>query len=333
MVARGARRGARRYGAARADRRARRARRRLPRRPADARSPARPARARRRCSHSSPGSTARAGEVASLGTRLAELDRAGARRAPPRARRVRRRRIRRSTPFLSARENVELALALRGLAADEAHRARRRCARGGRPRASGRAAGRAPLRRRAPARRDRPGARRRAATLLLADEPTARLDEANALAVGALFARAAPASTARRSSARRTTRSWSSRPTRAAAALVRGRRRSAWRSTMIRTTSPGSSVCQSKSRSSRLTIPWSRRKSRIHAMSRRPERGGRRGRPGNRGSFASGSASGPRRVRRASRTRRGRWTNASAVLHEHDLARVEVVERLRRVSR
>ena len=49
--------------------------------------------------------------------------------------------------------------------------------------------------------------------IVLADEPTARLDEANALSVASLLRRARRRSTARPSSARRTTRCWPSRPT------------------------------------------------------------------------------------------------------------------------
>ncbi len=90
-------------------------------------------------------------------------------------------------PFLSARENVTLALALRGVPADEAEE-----------RAAG-ALGAVGLEEHA----ERPvellsaGQRERAAVaravavrplVVLADEPTARLDAANALAVGALFA-------------------------------------------------------------------------------------------------------------------------------------------------
>jgi len=94
------------------------------------------------------------------------------------------------TPFLSARENVEVALSLRELDAGEA---RRRALE---------ALGEVGLAERAEQRVARlsAGERQRVAvaralaagaTLLLADEPSARLDEANALAVGALFARMA----------------------------------------------------------------------------------------------------------------------------------------------
>jgi ABC-type lipoprotein export system ATPase subunit len=92
------------------------------------------------------------------------------------------------TPFLSARENVEVALALRDLSAEE-----------GRQRALD-ALSEVGLAERAEQRVGRlsAGERQRVAIaraiaseakLLLADEPTARLDEANALAVGALFGR------------------------------------------------------------------------------------------------------------------------------------------------
>lgn len=94
------------------------------------------------------------------------------------------------TPFMSARENVELGLALRGVGADDAQAA------------SLEALGRVGLTERADQRASRlsAGERQRVAiaravaagaSLLLADEPTARLDEANALGVGALFARLA----------------------------------------------------------------------------------------------------------------------------------------------
>jgi ABC-type lipoprotein export system ATPase subunit len=130
-----------------------------------------------------------AGDVAVFGRRMADLDRE-ARAA-----------LRRDhvavigqdpglTPFLSARENVELGLALRGMGADEAHERALE------------ALGRVGLAERAEQRAVRlsAGERQRVAIaravaagagLLLADEPTARLDEANALAVGALFSQLA----------------------------------------------------------------------------------------------------------------------------------------------
>jgi ABC-type lipoprotein export system ATPase subunit len=130
-----------------------------------------------------------AGGVAVFGRRMADLDRE-ARAA-----------LRRDhvavigqdpglTPFLSARENVELGLALRGMGADEAHERALE------------ALGRVGLTERAEQRAARlsAGERQRVAIaravaagagLLLADEPTARLDEANALAVGALFSKLA----------------------------------------------------------------------------------------------------------------------------------------------
>jgi ABC-type lipoprotein export system ATPase subunit len=94
------------------------------------------------------------------------------------------------TPFLSARENVELGLALRGIETDEAReRALEALARVGlAERAEQRAV------RLSAGERQRVAIARAVAAgagLLLADEPTARLDEANALAVGALFSRLA----------------------------------------------------------------------------------------------------------------------------------------------
>ncbi len=130
-----------------------------------------------------------AGEVTVLGTPLGTLDRE-ARAA-----------LRREhvavigqdpglTPFLSARENVELALALRGI--DEADAGERAldalAAVGLSERTEQRVA------RLSAGERQRVAIARALAaspSLLLADEPTARLDEANALAVGALFARLA----------------------------------------------------------------------------------------------------------------------------------------------
>jgi putative ABC transport system ATP-binding protein len=94
------------------------------------------------------------------------------------------------TPFLSARENVELGLALRGMGADEAHE--RALEALGRVGLTGRAEQRAA--RLSAGERQRVAIARAVAAgagLLLADEPTARLDEANALAVGALFSKLA----------------------------------------------------------------------------------------------------------------------------------------------
>ena len=94
------------------------------------------------------------------------------------------------TPFLSARENVEVALALREVGAEEARqRALDALAVVGLAERAEQRVGRLSA-----------GERQRVAIaralgaeakLLLADEPTARLDEANALAVGALFGRVA----------------------------------------------------------------------------------------------------------------------------------------------
>ena len=94
------------------------------------------------------------------------------------------------TPFLSARENVELALALRGVADEEAreHALDALASVGLAERSEQRVA------RLSAGERQRVAIARAVAagpSLLLADEPTARLDEANALAVGALFARLA----------------------------------------------------------------------------------------------------------------------------------------------
>jgi ABC-type lipoprotein export system ATPase subunit len=126
-----------------------------------------------------------AGEVLVLGERLAALDRE-ARAA------LRRRHVAvigqdpGLTPFLSARENVELGLALRGVPAEDSQEqaldalARVGLAERAEQRAARLSAGE--RQRVAVARAVAAGA-----TLLLADEPTARLDEANALGVGALF--------------------------------------------------------------------------------------------------------------------------------------------------
>jgi ABC-type lipoprotein export system ATPase subunit len=129
------------------------------------------------------------GEVLVLGRRLADLDREG------------RAALRREdvaligqdpglTPFLSARENVELGLALRRLppsaAGERALEALKRVGLGERvEQRSGRLSA-GERQRVAIARAVAAGAR-----LLLADEPTARLDEANALGVGSLFAQLA----------------------------------------------------------------------------------------------------------------------------------------------
>ncbi len=130
-----------------------------------------------------------AGEVEVLGTGLGALDRE-ARAA-----------LRREhvavigqdpglTPFLSARENVELALALRGIpetdASEQALDALAAVGLGERTEQR--------VARLSAGERQRVAIARALASgpsLLLADEPTARLDEANALAVGALFARLA----------------------------------------------------------------------------------------------------------------------------------------------
>jgi ABC-type lipoprotein export system ATPase subunit len=94
------------------------------------------------------------------------------------------------TPFLSARENVELGLALRSVSAQDAEeRALDALTRVGLGERVEQRAGRLSAGERqrvAIARAVAAGAR-----LLLADEPTARLDEANALVVGALFVRLA----------------------------------------------------------------------------------------------------------------------------------------------
>jgi ABC-type lipoprotein export system ATPase subunit len=130
-----------------------------------------------------------AGEVAVFGRRIADLDREA------------RATLRREhlavigqdpglTPFLSARENVELGLALRGIGPEEAEeRALEALARVGLAERVEQRAGRLSA-----GERQRVAIARAVAAgagLLLADEPTARLDEANALAVGALFSRLA----------------------------------------------------------------------------------------------------------------------------------------------
>jgi energy-coupling factor transport system ATP-binding protein len=94
------------------------------------------------------------------------------------------------TPFLSARENVEVALALRGLESEDARqRALDALAVVGLAERAEQRVGRLSA-----GERQRVAIARALAAeakLLLADEPTARLDEANALAVGALFGRIA----------------------------------------------------------------------------------------------------------------------------------------------
>ena len=94
------------------------------------------------------------------------------------------------TPFLSARENVELGLAIRGVdAASAGERALEALGRVGLTERVEQRAGRLSAGERqrvAVARAVAAGA-----SLLLADEPTARLDEANAASVGALFSRLA----------------------------------------------------------------------------------------------------------------------------------------------
>jgi ABC-type lipoprotein export system ATPase subunit len=130
-----------------------------------------------------------AGEVAVFGRRIADFDREA------------RATLRREhvaiigqdpglTPFLGARENVELGLALRGIGPDEAEeRALEALAWVGLAERAEQRAGRLSA-----GERQRVAIARAVAAgagLLLADEPTARLDEANALAVGALFLRLA----------------------------------------------------------------------------------------------------------------------------------------------
>ncbi|MFL5950524.1 MAG: ABC transporter ATP-binding protein [Gaiellaceae bacterium] len=125
------------------------------------------------------------GEAEVLGTNVARLDRAG------------RAELRREhvgyvgqqpglVPTLSALENVELALALRGLPASGAHEAL--IAVGLEDRVEQRVS------RLSTGERGRVAIARALAPrpeLLLADEPTSRLDQANAIAVGTLFVRLA----------------------------------------------------------------------------------------------------------------------------------------------
>jgi len=126
------------------------------------------------------------GEVTVDGTPLSRLDAAG--RA-----RLRRSRIGLVTqgtdlvPFLSALESVELALAARGVGrADAASRAAASLADVGLAELAGQRVARLSMGERQRVALARALAARPA--LLLADEPTARLDEANARAVGVLFA-------------------------------------------------------------------------------------------------------------------------------------------------
>ncbi len=126
------------------------------------------------------------GEVVVTGTALSQLD------ATARAQ-LRRSQIGLVTqgtdlvPFLGAQESIELALALRGVARDDAtERAARSLDDVGLAELAGQRVARLSMGERQRVALARALAARPA--LLLADEPTARLDEANARAVGALFA-------------------------------------------------------------------------------------------------------------------------------------------------
>jgi putative ABC transport system ATP-binding protein len=127
------------------------------------------------------------GDVRVLGTSVQELDRAG--RAELRRRHVAVLGQQAAlTPFLTARENVELGLALRGVAHDEDAAVEALAAVGVEERAGQR------VDRLSAGERARVGIARAVAAqleLLIVDEPTARLDAANALAVAALLARLA----------------------------------------------------------------------------------------------------------------------------------------------
>jgi ABC-type lipoprotein export system ATPase subunit len=129
------------------------------------------------------------GEVVVAGTALRGLDRA-ARAAFRRDRVALVGQEPGLVPTLTARENVELGLALRGVApADASARAAEALASVG---LTGRAEGRVDVL--SAGERERVAVARAVAArpaLLLADEPTARLDEANGLAVSALLARLA----------------------------------------------------------------------------------------------------------------------------------------------
>ena len=126
------------------------------------------------------------GAVVVLGTRLAELHRE-ARAAFRREHVALVRQDPGLVPFLSARENAELALAIRGVhPKDAAARATDALAAVGLAERAEQRVGRLSAGERQRVAIARALAARPA--LLLADEPTARLDEANALAVGALFA-------------------------------------------------------------------------------------------------------------------------------------------------